>query len=65
MDVLGDHVLPGVVLVIVSSALLLVWEVMRLGWTKNTRWRALISRSGIALGVVSLVLMVIRFLVIR
>jgi hypothetical protein len=73
VNVLGSHVLPGVVLVIVSSALLLGWELMRFGfikdarlrWLKNVRLRWLISGSGITLGVVSLALIVIRFLVVQ
>lgn len=62
---LGNHVLPGVLLVIVSSALLLVWEFMRFSNGKRTRLRWLTSFSGIALGVVSLLLIVIRFLVVQ
>jgi len=70
---LGNHVLPGIVLIIVSSALLLGWEFMRFGWLKDARlrWletarlRSLVSCSGVLLGVVSLALIVIRFLVIQ
>jgi hypothetical protein len=62
---LGLHVLPGIVLVIVSSALLLGWEVMRLGGMKSTRLRWLLSCSGIALGLMSLLLIVVRFAVIQ
>lgn len=73
MNWLGSHVLPGVVLVIVSSALLLAWEFMRFGWMKDARvrWlkniqlRWLISCSGVTLGVVALALIVIRFLVVQ
>lgn len=64
VDALGRHVVPGIVLVIVSSALLLAWEMMRLGWASNARWRWLCASSGITLGVVALALMVVRFLVI-
>jgi hypothetical protein len=62
---IGDHVLPGVLLVILSSALLLAWEVMRLGGTKSPRLRRLVSFSGIVLGMVSLLLIAVRFLVIQ
>jgi hypothetical protein len=81
LNSLGNHVLPGIVLIIVSSALLLGWEFMRFGWLKdaqlrwpkstrlrwleNVRLRALVSGSGIVLGVVSMALIVIRFVVIQ
>ena len=51
--------------VLASSVLLLGWEVMRLGWTKNARLRRLVSCSGLLLGVASLALMVIRFVVVQ
>jgi hypothetical protein len=73
VNFLGSHVLPGIVLIIVSSALLLGWELMRFGfikdarlrWLKNVQLRWLLSCSGLTLGVVSLVLIAIRFLVVQ
>jgi hypothetical protein len=65
VDSLGDHVVPGIVLVIISSALLLTWEFMRLGWAASARLRWLVSFSGITLGVVSLLLIALRFLAIE
>jgi hypothetical protein len=63
-DALGRHILPGIVMVVSSAALLLVWEVMRFGWGGSARWRWLFAFSGITLGVLALALMVVRFLVI-
>jgi hypothetical protein len=69
--VLGSHILPGIVLLLLSVAALCVWEVVHVtGGQERGGHRRLIPRliprliglTGVVLGAVSCVLMAARFL---
>jgi hypothetical protein len=65
--VLGSHILPGIVLLLLSVAALCVWEVVHVtGGQERGGHRRLIPRlvglTGVVLGAVSCALMAARFL---
>jgi hypothetical protein len=66
MRSVGLHVLPGIVCVILASALLFFWELRRLTRSEETgfpRW--LLPAAGIALGVLSFAFIAVRFAAIH
>ena len=61
--VLGSHVLPGIILLILAAVTLCVWEVRRLTARQTGSGRErLIALSGILLGTASCIFMAARFI---
>jgi hypothetical protein len=65
LRLMGTHVLPGILCVVLSSLLLCLWELRRLtsGNSKTTRpW--MLPAAGIVLGIISIAFIVTRFITV-
>jgi hypothetical protein len=62
---LAMHILPGLFALLVGAGLLAAWEVAHLmGFRYGSRWHHAVPIAGVALGVVSCLLMAARFIYI-
>jgi hypothetical protein len=65
LRLMGMHVLPGVFFVVLSSELLFLWELRRLTSDANkTIRRWMLPASGLVLGILSIVLIMARFITV-